>query len=36
MAGERGETVVRMPLRDAWEQRRPLPSHLLALVRDLA
>ncbi len=35
MAGEACGTVVRVPLRDAWERRRLLPADLLALVRDL-
>lgn len=35
MAGEACGTVVRVPLRDAWERRRSLPADLLALVRDL-
>ena len=35
MAGEACGTVVRVPLRDAWERRRSLPADLLSLVRDL-
>ena len=36
MAGEACNAVVRVPLRDTWEKRRPIPADLLALVRDLA
>ena len=36
MAGEACGTVVRVPLRDTWEKRRPMPADMLALVRDLA
>ena len=36
MVGEAGGAVVRVPLRESWEHRRPVPEALLALVRDLA
>ena len=35
MAGERCGEVVHVPLRDAWEKRRPVDTTLMALVRDL-
>ena len=36
MVGETEGTVARVPIADAWERRRPVPTHLLTLVRDLA
>ena len=36
MAAEACGAVARVPIRDAWEKRRPVPADLLALVRDLA
>lgn len=36
VAGEVGNRVTPVPLRDSWERRRELPGDLLALVRDLA
>ncbi|HJQ83787.1 MAG TPA: 6-phosphofructokinase [Candidatus Binatia bacterium] len=36
MAGESCGQVVRVPLRDTWEKRRPVPADLLRLVRELA
>lgn len=36
MAGERGSTIVRVPLRETWEQARPLPTDMVTLVHDLA
>jgi 6-phosphofructokinase 1 len=35
MAGEACGSMVRVPLRETWERRRPVPADLLALVRDL-
>jgi 6-phosphofructokinase 1 len=36
MAAEACGAVARVPIRDAWEKRRPVRADLLALVRDLA
>jgi 6-phosphofructokinase 1 len=36
MVGETCGTIVRVPLRDSWERKRPAPGALLDLARDLA
>jgi 6-phosphofructokinase 1 len=36
MVGESGPQTLRVPLRESWERKRPIPTQLLALVRELA
>jgi len=36
MVGEQGGVVARVPLRASWEETRPIPQDMVALVRDLA
>ena len=36
MVGEQGGVITRVPLRASWEETRPVPQDMVALVRDLA